>query len=487
MATVQHETPIQQPELPIADIEASSQHDIDEELDPVATGTSTPEERAIGPNITTWPSHAVSLQDVPPDGGFGWVIVLCVFLINANTWGVNSAWAIFLARYLSESTFAGASQLEYALIGGLSISQSLLISPLVAVSNRKFGTKPTLMIGACLISAAWLGASFATQIWHLFLSIGCCFGYGMGFLYVTAAAVLPQWFLQRRSLAVGIATSGAGLGGLAYNLGAGAAIESLGIQWTYRVLAISSFVCNFACALVMKDRNKLVKPTQRSFDHRVLGKLEVDLVIAWGFLTELGYIVLLFSLPHYASSIGLSHQQGSIIGAMLNLGLAVGRPFIGYFSDSWGRINIAAGATGLCGVFCLAIWVPAKTYGVLLLFALLAGTVAGTFWGTVTAVTTEVVGLRQLPSTFGIICMALVLPTTFAEPLGLQIVSGAGYTTSQAFVGFVFLLAAGCVWLLRSWKITQLDMKAQLHSGHPVQGSSLQLFKPSKLFSLRRV
>lgn len=34
----------------------------------------------------------------------------------------------------------------------------------------------------------------------------------------------------------------------------------------------------------------------------------------------LGYIVLLFSLPNYARSIGLSAHQGSVIGAVLNLG-----------------------------------------------------------------------------------------------------------------------------------------------------------------------
>ena len=34
--------------------------------------------------------NIVSRQDVPPDGGYGWMCVACVFLINANTWGVNS-------------------------------------------------------------------------------------------------------------------------------------------------------------------------------------------------------------------------------------------------------------------------------------------------------------------------------------------------------------------------------------------------------------
>lgn len=28
--------------------------------------------------------------DVPPDGGYGWVCVAAVAIINAHTWGVNS-------------------------------------------------------------------------------------------------------------------------------------------------------------------------------------------------------------------------------------------------------------------------------------------------------------------------------------------------------------------------------------------------------------
>lgn len=441
----------------------------------------------VDPMLTV-PPHAVEQEDIPPDGGYGWICAGCVFLINANTWGVNSAWGIFLAHYLTNSTFPGASQFEYALIGGLSISQSLLISPLVAASNRKLGTRTTLLVGTCLVSVAWVGASLATRIWHLFLAVGMCFGYGMGFLYITASAVLPQWFSTQRSLAVGIASAGAGLGGLAYNLGAGAAVEALGLEWTYRVLAISSFMCNCICSIVIKDRNKLVKPTQSSFDYRELRRVEVDLVISWGFLTELGYIVLLYSLPHYATSIGLSQKQGSIVGAMLNLGLAIGRPLVGYYSDTLGRINMATAMTALCGLFCLAIWIPAKSFSVLTLFAVLSGTVCGTFWGTVTAVTTEVVGLKRLPSTFGIVCVALVLPTTFAESVALGIVSASGYLTSQIFVAFAFLLGATCTWVLRSWKIDDIESKAQIENGHQRRpDQNLQWLGIRKLFLPYRI
>lgn len=34
--------------------------------------------------------NVVSREDVPPDGGYGWICAACVFFINAHTWGVNS-------------------------------------------------------------------------------------------------------------------------------------------------------------------------------------------------------------------------------------------------------------------------------------------------------------------------------------------------------------------------------------------------------------
>ncbi|KIX03265.1 uncharacterized protein Z518_06817 [Rhinocladiella mackenziei CBS 650.93] len=406
------------------------------------------------------PHDAVSVEDIPPNGGYGWVCTACVFLINAHTWGLNSAWGIFLAYYLSHSTFEDASHLEYALIGGLSISQSLLSAPFVATSTRHFGTRGTLLIGTVLVFAALFGASYAAETWHLFLSQGVCFGWAMGFLYIPATAVLPQWFSSRRSLAMGVASSGAGLGGLAYNLAAGRIVESLGVDWGYRILAFCGLAVNFICSMLLKDRNKIVQPLQNAFNYREYGRIEVMLVVIWGVLTELGFIALLYSLPNYATSIGLTPGQGSVVGALLNLGLGIGRPVIGYYSDAFGRLNMATLMTALSGVLCLAMWVPAKSYGVLLAFALTSGSVCGIFWNTVTPVTAEVVGLKRLPSSFGVICLALVVPSTFAEPIALEMVAASGYLSSQIFVGCMFLLAATSTWVLRSWKIHEIEHKA---------------------------
>ncbi|KAK3324329.1 major facilitator superfamily domain-containing protein [Cercophora scortea] len=416
----------------------------------------------------------------PPDGGYGWVCTLCVFLVNANTWGVNASWGIFLDRYLAWDTFPEATRFEYAMIGGLSISQALLISPVVAASQRYLGTRYTMLLGSFVIFAGLFSASAASRIWQLFMSVALCFGWGMGLVYIPAMALLPPWFSSRRSLALGFATSGAGLGGLAYSLITGRLIAVSGPAWTWRVLSITSLVANVICSLALRESpattntNTTTHPRRSVFNPRTLAQTQIILVLCWGFLTEFGYVALWYSLPSYATSIGLVPAQGAVVQAVLSLGLGFGRPVVGYYSDRVGRINMALGMTLFCGVLCLTLWTLARSYAGLLAFAALAGVVSGTFWSTVNPVLAEVVGLADAGTTFGAVCFALVLPTTFAEAVALQLVQGgspSGATTgsflpSQVFVGLMFLTGAAALSLLRSWKIDDIERaRAQVGGG----------------------
>ncbi|MCJ1382172.1 hypothetical protein MMC17_005284 [Xylographa soralifera] len=421
------------------------------------------------------PTEAAETPDIPPDGGYGWVCVLAVACVNAHTWGLNSSYGVFLSHYLANNTYPEATYLEYAFVGGLSISQALLISPLATYTTREFGTRTTLLLGVFFETLSLIGASFATQIWHLFLSQGVCFGWGMGFLFVGTVGVIPQWFTKRRSLANGIGTAGSGMGGMVYSLATNAMIQSIGLSWAFRVLGIVSFVVNFICAIIIKDRNKAIGASQLAFDYRLFKRKEYLLLQGWGFFSMLGYVVLLFSLPNYSLSIGLTAQQGSIIGALLNLGQAIGRPLVGIFSDTAGRINIAGFLTFFCGLLSFVVWIFANSFGVLIFFALIGGTVAGTFWTTIAPVGAEVVGLKELPSALSITWLILVLPTTckssissvnsgmltlhlVSEPIALELSqSNGGYLHAQIFTGFMYIAAAICMWFLRGWKIGQLE------------------------------
>lgn len=219
---------------------------------------------------------------------------LCVALINANTWGLNSSHGVFLAHYLSNDTFQRATYLEYGFVGGLSISCAMLISPLATLSIRYYGTHVTLSIGIMLETASLMAASFAdgSQIWQLFLSQGVCFGFGMGFLFVASVGITPQWFTTKRSLAHGISSSGSGFGGLVYSLAAGAMIRSIGLAWCFRVLAILCFTVNTVCTILVRDRNKIIG-LRHLLDLKLFKRPEFLLFNGYGFFSMLGYIVLM--------------------------------------------------------------------------------------------------------------------------------------------------------------------------------------------------
>ncbi|KAK3632809.1 hypothetical protein LTR56_016132 [Elasticomyces elasticus] len=399
----------------------------------------------------------------PPNGGYGWVCTICCALINAHTWGINSSYGVFLAHYLATNTFPEAGPLDYAFVGGLSVACALLVSPAATYTTRVFGTKTTLFIGIAFETASLIGASFAKAIWQLFLSQGICFGIGMGFLFVGSVGIVSQWFTTKRSLANGIATCGSGLGGLVYSLAAGAMIKSIGLPWAFRVLGIVALVVNSICAILLKDRNKAIGASQLAFDVGLFKRPEYVLLNLYAFFSLLAYVVLVFSIANYARTVGLSASQASIISAVLNLGQALGRPPIGYFSDSIGRMNMAGLMTFISGLFALVFWTFAKSYGVLIAFAIIGGTVAGTFWATVAPVSAEVVGIKHVSSALNLVWLVIVLPSTFSEPIGLEIVAGTGsYLGTQLFTGFMYIAAAACVLFLRGWKIGELDEVARL-------------------------
>ena len=391
-------------------------------------------------------------------------------LVTRLTWFHNKAYGIFLDFFLASDRYPGATSLDYALIGGLSTSMSLTITPLINTSSRLLGIRPSLTIGLVFITVSLIGASFATQVWHLYLSQGVCFGWGLGFLYVGSSNIIPQWFSSRRSLANGISAAGAPFGGIVYSLAISSMLEDLGPAMTFRVLAICAFVANLVAIVLIHDRNKVQQPNQSAFNYRLLKRLEIWLVVGWGCLSELGYTILLYSLPNYARRIGLSAHQGSIVGALINLGILIGRPSTGYLSDTWGRINMATATTGLCGVACLAVWIFSKSFGSLCFFAILAGTLCGTFWATVAPVGADVAGLSEVPSTLSVVLFCMAVPTTcksyidvpmsvfwlillclVAEPIGLAMRRSTGdiYLDVQIFAGFMFIGASICNLFLR--------------------------------------
>ncbi|KAI0172003.1 MFS general substrate transporter [Hypoxylon sp. FL1284] len=394
------------------------------------------------------------------EGGYGWVVIFGIFLLNAHTWGLNSSFAVFLAYYLRTGTF-GSNELGYAFIGGLSISIALLASPLATtlVGWKRCGTQWTIFTGTVFETAAFIGSSFASQLWHLILSQGVSFGLGMGLCFVASAAVPPQWFVKRRSLANSIAASGSGFGGLCYSLATNAMITNIGLPWAFRIIAIICFVVNSIASYLVRDRNEAVGSVHVAFNWKLFKRPPFLLFQAWMALSIIAYIILIYSIVDYAQSVGLSASQASLVGAMFSLAQGLGRPVIGLSSDAVGRLNVANLCTLFCGLLCMFFWVfGAKGLAPCIVFALLSGSVAGVIWATVAPICAEVVGLALIPSALSMTWLVLVLPSTFAEVIGLSLrrPGPGGYLDVQLFTGSLYIGAFIFGWILRAWKVQEL-------------------------------
>jgi MFS family permease len=256
----------------------------------------------------------------------------------------------------------------------------MVAAPLVTVVARVMGTKFPMYAGALFLLAGFISASFSTRLWQVYLSQGVSVGLGVGFLYVPSIPIISQWFDRKRSLANGISTAGSGIGGLIFSLATGAMIESLGLPWALRIIGCISCSINLLATFYLRDLNAFLRPKQRPFDRDLVRQRRVLWLLAWAFVSMLGYITLLYSLSDFSLSINLDRTQATNITALLNLGTAIGRPCIGVLSDRIGRFEVASGLTFLCGLSCFALWVPATSYALIIVFALVSGAILGVFW-----------------------------------------------------------------------------------------------------------
>jgi MFS family permease len=80
----------------------------------------------------------------------------------------------------------------------------------------KSGPRAVMDLGTILMGACLLLAPLTSQPWHLYLSIGVLVGGGSVCLgYSGQSLFLPNWFVRRRGMPLGIAFAGVGIGSIA--------------------------------------------------------------------------------------------------------------------------------------------------------------------------------------------------------------------------------------------------------------------------------
>lgn len=171
----------------------------DESSKPITSTAATEQKGPPGPS-----------QPTPPDGGWGWVVVVASFFSNLIVDGVLYTFGVLYVELLV--SFPEAGKAKIALIGSLLGGIYLIGGPIVSALANKFGCRPVAIGGSIMASVAFFVSSISPSVEMLLATYGFIGGFGFGMLYLPSIVMVGLYFDKRRAMATGIAVCGSGIG-----------------------------------------------------------------------------------------------------------------------------------------------------------------------------------------------------------------------------------------------------------------------------------
>ena len=379
---------------------------------------------------------------VPPDGGYGWVVVAIAFIGNYVLDGIQFSFGILLEE------LHGAFNVDYMAVVMVGSTLSCLYLGLGAVAGALlmvYGCRPLFAFGSVLSTFGFFLGTFAPNVYVLILCYGVLGGMGFSLVYMAGIVVVSQYFVERRSLANGIARSGTSIGSTMMS-GLGNLIIH---RYGWKVLLLTFAGHCLTCFVISVGLKPLSNDTSSNKKFRdvivmMFGKqFLADNVFQMKLVSQCS-MVMGFGIPYAYLVSMVTHFLGSDLNPdhaglpMVALGLANG----------FGRVVFGLLGDRVSPQFILSVTLLGSMVGVLsLVFCsnltafILCSAFYGFFIGPTISMTSEVLieiyGNESLPLTMGL--------WNFAEGLSAipgNLIGGLLFKVTQRYEN-VFYFAAG--------------------------------------------
>jgi MFS family permease len=410
---------------------------------------------------------------------YGWIIIAVTFVTMAIGVNARTAFSLFYPPILSEfgwdrGVTAGAFSFGFV--------ASSVASPLIGRLMDRSGPRAVMELGVALMGAGFLLAPLTTQPWHLYLSIGVLVGAGSVCLgYSGQSFFLPNWFIRRRGLAIGIAFAGVGIGSVTLLPWVQHMIEQTGWRSACTAIGIVVLVVLAPINLLMRKRPEDIgllpdgdaaptatsaKPVSNIVDHVWASTdwtLPLALRTARFWWIALGYFCGLYiwyavqvHQTKFLLDIGFSPNVAVwSLGVVSLLGIP-GQIWLGHLSDRIGREAVwAISCAGFA--ICFACLVALKSAPVQPLVWLMVFTQGALGYGLTSVmgpVVVEIFQGKHYGSIFGTIMLA-ALAGGAAGPwaTGLLYDFTGSYTAAFAIGIAVSALSAFAIWQASPGKV----------------------------------
>jgi len=283
--------------------------------------------------------------------------------------------------------------------------------------------------------------SQTTAFWQLFITYGVVISMGTSTIYVSVISTISKWFEKNRGLAMGIASSGAGLGPLIITPCATYLIIRLGWRMAYLIVGICVMLVVIPLSFFLKkdpyeidcrpdgsratlqrtDKEEQPMPGAYLSMSQVMHTRSfwLFLVVILLFTSNL-FLVLAHIIPH-ATDIGFSAIEAASVLSLVGGVTLIGRILLGSVSDRMSRKSALMVWILLAALAMLwLIW--AKTRWMLYVFAFILGLSWGGMGPTLGAFIGEVFGIVKIGAILGF----------------LEIGFGSGAAIGPAIGGYIF-------------------------------------------------
>ncbi|XP_019751960.1 monocarboxylate transporter 2 [Hippocampus comes] len=399
----------------------------------------------------------------PPDGGWGWAVVVASFISIGFSYAFPKAITVF---FKDIQIIFGASYSEIAWISSIMLAVMYAAGPVSSVLVNTYGCRPIVMVGGCLCAVGMTLASFCTSVVQLYLCIGVIGGLGLAFNLQPALTMIGKYFYKKRPIANGLAMAGSpvflsSLAPLNQYL-----FNHFGWRGSFLILGGLLLNCCVAGSLMRPlgpppsklKKDQVASAKERRTPWQLLNKyLDLSLFKHRGFLIYLSGNVIMFLgffapivfLAAYAKDMGVDEYSAAFLLSILAFVDMFARPSMGLLANSR-RIrpkiqyffSFAVLYNGVCHILCPL----ANSYTGLVVYAIFFGFAFGMVSAVLFESLMDLVGAPRFSSAVGLTTIVECCPVLLGPPIAGKLVDvSKNYKIMYFCCGAVVILAS--IWL----------------------------------------
>jgi MFS family permease len=355
---------------------------------------------------------------------YGWVIVAVCTLMIAVTYGLMYSYSVFfkpLADYFhrDRAALSAVYSISFVIRGAGSVGVGWLAD--------KYGAAKIMAFCGFMLGLGLVLSSQVKELWQFYLTYGFIGAIGLSGTFGIGTAMVSRWFTKNRGLALGIVSTGSGLGTLLIVPGAERLINAAGWPKTFIICGVAAAVVMVAASFFLRPAPQKKMTVEKQSAYTVgpdnipvaaAGEITIKQAIKDSrMILFMGALLLFFlsiqivmvHLVSYATDAGISPLMAATFISVIGAVSIAGRLLTGAGADKTGIYNtliftrVFLVASFICLLFTRPVW---SFY----LFAVIFGfpyggeipqvpLFVGKYWGTKSMAT--LVGLNTFVITVG--------------------------------------------------------------------------------------